>query len=155
MKGKVKKMSALKGKIWIIPEEVNTQNFYKEVMVGDNFNTGIREFVSKYQLGLEVEENPFISSYLLANIGYLVMLEDILENDVSIYIPANTSSNQLNFIKENRQELMKNKVTSYAVTDSASSSYSRLTDVNEILNTVTNRSMFTRNERKSKGGRLC
>lgn len=34
MKGKVKKMSALKGKIWIIPEEVNTQNFYKEVMVG-------------------------------------------------------------------------------------------------------------------------
>lgn len=155
MKGKVKKMSALKGKIWIIPEEVNTQNFYKEVMVGDNFNTGIREFVSKYQLGLEVEENPFISSYLLANIGYLVMLEDILENDVSIYIPANTSSNQLNFIKENRQELMKNKVIGYAVTDSASSSYSYLTDVNEILNTVTNRSMFTRNERKSKGGRLC
>lgn len=43
-------MSALKGKIWIIPEEVNTQNFYKEVMAGDNFNTGIREFVSKYQL---------------------------------------------------------------------------------------------------------
>lgn len=155
MKGKVKKMSALKGKIWIIPEEVNTQNFYKEVMVGDNFNTGIREFVSKYQLGLEVEENPFISSYLLANIGYLVMLEDILENDVSIYIPANTSSNQLNFIKDSRQELMKNKVICYAVTDSASSSYSRLTDVNEILNTVTNRSMFTRNERKSKGGRLC
>lgn len=148
-------MSALKGKIWIIPEEVNTQNFYKEVMVGDNFNTGIREFVSKYQLGLEVEENPFISSYLLANIGYLVMLEDILENDVSIYIPTNTSSNQLNFIKENRQELMKNKVIGYAVTDSASGSYSHLTDVNEILNTVTNRSMFTRNERKSKGGRLC
>lgn len=148
-------MSALKGKIWIIPEEVNTQNFYKEVMVGDNFNTGIREFVSKYQLGLEVEENPFISSYLLANIGYLVMLEDILENNVSIYIPANTSSNQLNFIKDSRQELMKNKVTGYAVTDSASSSYSHLTDVNEILNTVTNRSMFTRNERKSKGGRLC
>ena len=27
--------------------------------------------------------------------------------------------------------------------------------LNEILNTVTNRSMFTRNERKSKGGRLC
>lgn len=151
----MKKMSALKGKIWIIPEEVNTQNFYKEVMVGDNFNTGIREFVSKYQLGLEVEENPFISSYLLANIGYLVMLEDILENDVSIYIPANTSFNQLNFIKENRQELMKNKVIGYAVTDSASGSYSHLTDVNEILNTVTNRSMFTRNERKSKGGRLC
>ncbi len=151
----MKKMSALKGKIWIIPEEVNTQNFYKEVMVGDNFNTGIREFVSKYQLGLEVEENPFISSYLLANIGYLVMLEDILENDVSIYIPTNTSSNQLNFIKENRQELMKNKVIGYAVTDSASGSYSHLTDVNEILNTVTNRSMFTRNERKSKGGRLC
>ena len=115
----MKKMSALKGKIWIIPEEVNTQNFYKEVMAGDNFNTGIREFVSKYQLGLEVEENPFISSYLLANIGYLVMLEDILENDVSIYIPANTSSNQLNFIKENRQELMKNKIIGYAVTDSA------------------------------------
>lgn len=151
----MKKMSALKGKIWIISEEVNTQNFYKEVMVGDNFNTGIREFVSKYQLGLEVEENPFISSYLLANIGYLVMLEDILENDVSIYIPANTSFNQLNFIKENRQELMKNKVIGYAVTDSASGSYSHLTDVNEILNTVTNRSMFTRNERKSKGGRLC
>lgn len=151
----MKKMSALKGKIWIIPEEVNTQNFYKEVMIGDNFNTGIREFVSKYQLGLEVEENPFISSYLLANIGYLVMLEDILENDVSIYIPANTSFNQLNFIKENRQELMKNKVIGYAVTDSASGSYSHLTDVNEILNTVTNRSMFTRNERKSKGGRLC
>lgn len=151
----MKKMSALKGKIWIIPEEVNTQNFYKEVMVGDSFNTGIREFVSKYQLGLEVEENPFISSYLLANIGYLVMLEDILENDVSIYIPTNTSSNQLNFIKENRQELMKNKVIGYAVTDSASGSYSHLTDVNEILNTVTNRSMFTRNERKSKGGRLC
>lgn len=151
----MKKMSALKGKIWIIPEEVNTQNFYKEVMVGDNFNTGIREFVSKYQLGLEVEENPFISSYLLANIGYLVMLEDILENDVSIYIPANTSSNQLKFIKENRQELMKNKVIGYAVTDSASGSYSHLTDVNEILNTVTNRSMFTRNEIKSKGERLC
>ena len=151
----MKKMSALKGKIWIIPEEVNTQNFYKEVMVGDNFNTGIREFVSKYQLGLEVEENPFISSYLLANIGYLVMLEDILENDVSIYIPANTSFNQLNFIIEKRQELMKNKVIGYAVTDSASGSYSHLTDVNEILNTVTNRSMFTRNERKSKGGRLC
>jgi hypothetical protein len=148
-------MSALKGKIWIIPEEVNTQNFYKEVMAGDNFNTGIREFVSKYQLGLEVEENPFISSYLLANIGYLVMLEDILENDVSIYIPANTSSNQLNFIKENRQELMKNKIIGYAVTDSASGSYSHLTDVNEILNTVTNRSMFTRNEKKSKGERLC
>ena len=151
-----KKMQALKGKIWIIPEEINIQNdFYKEVMIGDNFNTGIREFVSKYQLGLEVEENPFISSYLLANIGYLVMLEDILENDVSIYIPANTSSNQLNFIKENIQELMKNKIIGYAVTDSASGSYSHLTDLNEILNTVTNRSMFTRNERKSKGGRLC
>ena len=148
-------MPALKGRIWIIPEEVNTQNFYKEVMIGDNFNTGIREFVSKYQLGLEVEENPFISSYLLANIGYLVMLEDILENDVSIYIPANTSSNQLNFIKEYRQELMKNKVIGYAVTDSASGSYSHLTDVNELFNTVPNRSMFTRHERKSKGGRLC
>ena len=50
---------------------------------------------------------------------------------------------------------MKNKVIGYAVTDSSSGSYSHLTDVNEILNTVTNRSMFTRNERKSKGGRLC
>lgn len=148
MKERVNEMSALKGKIWIIPEEVNTQNFYKEVMIGDNFNTGIREFVSKYQLGLEVEENPFISSYLLANIGYLVMLEDIIENDASIYIPANTSPNQLDFIKENRLELMKKaKVTGYGVTDGDSGSYSHLTDVNEILNTVTDRSIFTRNER--------
>ena len=106
-----KKMQALKGKIWIIPEEINIQNdFYKEIVLGDNANTGIREFVSKYQLGLEVGDNSFVSSYLLASCGYLVVLEDLIEKDTSIYIPASVSPRQLNFINENKLELMKSKV---------------------------------------------
>lgn len=140
-------MSALKGKIWIIPEEVSTQNFYKEVMIGDNFNTGIREFVSKYQLGLEVEENPFISSYLLANIGYLVVLEDIIENDASIYIPSSVSPRQLNFINENKLELMKSKVNGYEVTDS-DNCYHYFTSALEIIDVITNKSMGRKNKKR-------
>lgn len=140
-------MSALKGKIWIIPEEVNTQNFYKEVMVGDNFNTGIREFVSKYQLGLEVEENPFISSYLLASCGYLVVLDDLIEKDTSIYIPASVSPRQLNFINENKLELMKNKVNGYEVTDS-DNGYHHFTSALEIIDVITNKSMGRKNKKR-------
>ena len=147
MKGKVKKMSALKGKIWIIPEEVNTQNFYKEVMIGDNFNTGIREFVSKYQLSLEVGDNSFVSSYLLASCGYLVVLDDLIEKDTSIYIPAIVSPRQLNFINENKLELMKNKVNGYEVTDS-DNGYHHFTSALEIIDVITNKSMGRKNKKR-------
>lgn len=147
MKGKVKKMPALKGKIWIIPEEVNTQNFYKEVMIGDNFNTGIREFVSKYQLSLEVGDNSFVSSYLLASCGYLVVLDDLIEKDTSIYIPASVSPRQLNFINENKLELMKNKVNGYEVTDS-DNGYHHFTSALEIIDVITNKSMGRKNKKR-------
>lgn len=143
-----KKMQALKGKIWIIPEEINIQNeFYKEIVLGDNANTGIREFVSKYQLGLEVGDNSFVSSYLLASCGYLVVLEDLIEKDTSIYIPASVSPRQLNFINENKLELMKNKVNGYEVTDS-DNGYHHFTSALEIIDVITNKSMGRKNKKR-------
>lgn len=143
-----KKMQALKGKIWIIPEEINIQNeFYKEIVLGDNANTSIREFVSKYQLGLEVGDNSFVSSYLLASCGYLVVLEDLIEKDTSIYIPASVSPRQLNFINENKLELMKNKVNGYEVTDS-DNGYHHFTSALEIIDVITNKSMGRKNKKR-------
>lgn len=143
-----KKMQALKGKIWIIPEEINIQNdFYKEIVLGDNANTGIREFVSKYQLGLEVGDNSFVSSYLLASCGYLVVLEDLIEKDTSIYIPASVSPRQLNFINENKLELMKSKVNGYEVTDS-DNGYHHFTSALEIIDVITNKSMGRKNKKR-------
>ena len=141
-------MQALKGKIWIIPEEINIQNdFYKEIVLGDNANTGIREFVSKYQLGLEVGDNSFVSSYLLASCGYLVVLEDLIEKDTSIYIPAGVSPRQLNFINENKLELMKSKVNGYEVTDS-DNGYHHFTSALEIIDVITNKCMGRKNKKR-------
>lgn len=149
MTERVNQMQALKGKIWIIPEEINIQNdFYKEVVLGDSVNTGIREFISKYQLGLEVVENPFVSSYLLASSGYLVVLEDLVEKDTSIYIPANVSPRQLNFINENKLELIKkSRINGYEVTDS-DNSYHHLTSALEIIDVITNKSMGRKNKKR-------
>lgn len=141
-------MQALKGKIWIIPEEINIQNdFYKEIVLGDNANTGIREFVSKYQLGLEVGDNSFVSSYLLASCGYLVVLEDLIEKDTSIYIPVSVSPRQLNFINENKLELMKSKVNGYEVTDS-DNGYHHFTSALEIIDVITNKCMGRKNKKR-------
>lgn len=124
-------------KLWIIANENTIHNpvFYKEISTSSDFNNGIREFINKYQLGINItNDDIYLASYLLADMGNMVVIKDVIEKETLFYIPSDVSSGQLKWTVENKRELTKDtKIDGFVLSDNVSIS-KEAHDFNTIVN---------------------
>ena len=99
-------MEIMKNKLWIIANEnmIQPSVFTKDVSSTDNYSNALREFNNRYQLNLNIDDY-FTSSYLLAEMGHMVVMKNNIDKQVIIYIPREVTVGQLNWFRDNQSEL--------------------------------------------------
>lgn len=124
-------MEIMKNKLWIIANEnmIQPSVFTKDVSSTDNYSNALREFNNRYQLNLNIDDY-FTSSYLLAEMGHMVVLKNNIDKQVIIYIPREVTVGQLNWFRDNQSELS-NAAMVNVLSDGVDST--ELHSINEVL----------------------
>lgn len=126
-------MEIMKNKLWIIANEnmIQPSVFTKDVSSTDNYSNALREFNNRYQLNLNIDDY-FTSSYLLAEMGHMVVMKNNIDKQVIIYIPRGVTVGQLNWFRDNQSELSNAAmVNGYILSDGVDST--ELHSINEVL----------------------
>lgn len=127
----------MKNKLWIIANENMMQPsiFTKDVSTTNNYSNALREFNNKYQLNLNIDD-CFASSYLLAEMGHMVVIKNNVDKQVTIYIPSEVTVGQLNWFKDNQNEISNNSaiINGYILRNGVDNT--ELHSINEVLLTL-------------------
>lgn len=127
----------MKNKLWIIANEnmIQPSIFTKDVSTTNNYSNALREFNNKYQLNLNIDD-CFASSYLLAEMGHMVVIKNNVDKQVTIYIPSEVTVGQLNWFKDNQNEISNNSaiINGYILRNGVDNT--ELHSINEVLLTL-------------------
>lgn len=127
----------MKNKLWIIANEnmIQPSIFTKDVSTTNNYSNALREFNNKYQLNLNIDD-CFASSYLLAEMGHMVVIKNNVDKQVTIYIPSEVTVGQLNWFKDNQNEISNNSaiINDYILRNGVDNT--ELHSINEVLLTL-------------------
>lgn len=127
----------MKNKLWIIANEnmIQPSIFTKDVSTTNNYSNALRKFNNKYQLNLNIDD-CFASSYLLAEMGHMVVIKNNVDKQVTIYIPSEVTVGQLNWFKDNQNEISNNRaiINGYILRNGTDNT--ELHSINEVLLTL-------------------
>lgn len=98
-------MGYKRGNVWIIPNKIENIDdiFCKDVLIGEDHNQKVIEYINKLNLPLTISlEDYHLGPCELAELGYMVVKSEINSSLLIFYIPKIVSKAQLEWFLSNQ-----------------------------------------------------